>query len=262
MVIAEFMLQARLPESTKQLLAAVLDEYGESLFADWLVTYDALAAAADDDQRLIMREQNQEQWVNSMRTIEHPLTQTLVAIYDAANAPIAPGAPPLTEEAADAVLDMYAFQSSIVNAHEVSVPQPQRDNWRRHLAGCYSMLGPADQQWIAAAPLSVPMMRAGWNELGPNQKQAQRQAWAGELPQVKAWFDSIMHGPVAGDPVHAAHGQPHQMTPQHAAHGEQQQHQMTPQEARAHDQQVIHALQNVTNYQHQAQMAVAHNMRA
>jgi hypothetical protein len=246
-VIAEFMLQARLPESTKQLLAATVDQFGESMFAPWLATYDAVAAAGDEDKRLIIREQTQEQWVNSMRMIAHPLPQALAGIYDAANAPIAPGMPPLTAEAADAVLDMYAFQSSIVKGSEVSVPPAQRHNWQRQLAACYPMLDPGNQQWIATAPLSAPMMRAGWKELTPSQKQAQRQAWAAGLPQVKAWVGSIMQGPAAGGPVQAAQGQTGGMTPQ---------------QTRQHDQQVIQALQSVSNSQYQAGMAVAHNMRA
>src|SRR5215831_8297498 len=123
--IAEFMLQASLPEPTKQLLAATVDQAGEGQFASWLATYDAVMAAGDEDQRLIIREQTQEQWVNSMRMVPHPLMQSLVAIYDAANAPIAPGMPPLTAEAADAVIDIYAFESSVVNGVEVPITPAQ-----------------------------------------------------------------------------------------------------------------------------------------
>src|SRR5438105_3200843 len=160
--IAEFMLQAQLPEPTRQLLAVTVDAMGEAMFADWLATYEGVAAEEDDDKRLIIREQMQEGWVNRMRMIPHPLPQALVAIYDAANAPIAAGMPPLTEEAADAVLDIYAFQTSIVRGKESPVTAQQRNAWKQHLVACYPMLGPADQQWIAAAPLTAPMMRAGW----------------------------------------------------------------------------------------------------
>lgn len=249
LAVTEFMLQARLPEPTKQLLAASLDQFGEAQFASWLATYDAVVAAEDEDHRLIIREQNQEQWVNSMRMIQHPLTQTLVGIYDAVNAPIAPGVPPLTEESADAVLDIYAFQSSVVNSTEVQLTPAQRNNWKQHLAAAYPMLDPATQQQIGAAPLAAPVMRASWKAFAPAQKQSQRQAWAAGLPQVTAWVNSIMQGPVAGPgPVAqpAIGGQPRQMTPQ---------------QVRQHDQQAIHALQNVMQSQHQAQMAVANNMR-
>src|SRR5436190_20950778 len=60
--IAEFMLQAELPEPTRQLLAATVDAMGEAMFADWLATYEAVAATDDDDKRLIIRERTQEQW--------------------------------------------------------------------------------------------------------------------------------------------------------------------------------------------------------
>lgn len=241
--VAEFMLQAKIPEPTRQLLAATIDTHGEAMFADWLTTYDAVVAAPDDDERLIIRETTQERWVNSMRAIAHPLPQALVAIYDNANAPIAAGVPPLTEEAADAVLDIYAFQSSIVNGTDATVAPARRKAWKSHLAACYPMLGPAEQQWIGSAPLTGPMMRHAWKELSPAQQQAQRQAWAGGLPQVTAWVQSVMKGPAAQT---AAPAQPRQMTPQ---------------QVRQHDQQIINALQNVSQSQHQASMAVARNMR-
>jgi hypothetical protein len=246
--ITEFMLQVRLPEPTRQLLAATVDATGEAMFADWLATYDLVAAADDDDKRLIIREQAQEQWVNRMRGIPHPLPQTLVAIYDAANAPIAAGMPPLTEEAADAILDIYAFQSSIVRGADIPVTDQQRNAWRQHLVACYPMLGPADQQWIAAAPLTAPMMRAGWKELTPAQQQVQRQAWAAGLPQLAAWVRSVMQGRVATSRVPGA-----------AAPGGPQQ--MTPQQARQNDQMIVRALQNVSNSNYQAMRATAQHLR-
>jgi hypothetical protein len=245
--IAEFMLQAKLPPPTQQLLATTVDTFGEALFADWLVTYDAVTAATDDDQRLIIRESTQERWVNGMRTIPHPLPQTLVAIYDAANAPIAPGIPPLTEESANAVLDIFAFQSSVVRGADVPVTPPQRDAWKRHLVACYPSLAPPVQQWIGAAPLTAPMMREGWRTLTPLQQQAQRQIWATDLPQLTAWIQGIAQG---------------QATPPLApAAPAVSQQQMTPQQARQQDQMIIHTLQNVANSNYQAMMSVAHNFR-
>jgi hypothetical protein len=254
--IAEFMLQASLPEPTKQLLAASVDQSGVAAFAPWLATYDAVVAAEDEDQRLIIREQTQEQWVNSMRMVQHPLAQSLVAIYDAANAPIAPGLPPLTEEAADAVIDIYAFQSSVVNGVEVAITPAQRNNWKQHLAASYPMLDPITQQQIGAAPLAAPVMRAGWKAFTPAQKQAQQQAWAAGLPQVMAWINGIMQGPVAGP---APVGSP---APAAYPAGGGQPQQMTPQQVRQHDRQVVNALQNVMQSQRQMQDAVARNMRA
>jgi hypothetical protein len=247
--IVEFMLQATLPAPTRQLLDATVDAMGERMFADWLATYDFIAAADDDDKRAIFREQNQEQWVDSMRVISHPLSQALVAIYDAANAPIAPGTPPLTAEAADAVLEIYAFQSAIVHGVNMHVTDQERNAWIQRLAACYPMLDPAHQQWIGAAPLTAPMMRAGWKELAPAQQHAQRQAWAHGLPELTAWVNGVMQGRVA-PPATAGTA------------ASAQSDQMTPQQAHQHDQMVMHTLQSIAASNNQAMMAVAHNMRA
>src|SRR5262245_39478360 len=112
--IAEFMLQAPIPPPTRQLLALTVDEVGWGPFGGWLETWHYVVTEPDPDKRLVIREQNQEAWVNGMRATPGPLAAALVAIYDAANAPIASGSPPLTAEAPDAFLEIWVFETAVV----------------------------------------------------------------------------------------------------------------------------------------------------
>jgi hypothetical protein len=254
--IAEFMLQARLPEPTRQLLATTVDAAGGAPFAQWLATYDVVSSESNNDKRLVIREQTQEAWVSSMRLDPHPLAQALVAIYDAANTPIAAGWPPLTGEAADAVLDIYVFQSSIVNGVDMPVPEAHRAAWRAHLAAAYPALAPSIQQWIAAAHLTAPMMRAAWSDLAPAQQNLERWAWAAQLPQLKMFVDSIMQSAPAPVPPQA--GDRAQAPGRTRAHVPQP----TPQQIRRNDQMYGSALRNISQAQHQAMMAAARGLRS
>jgi hypothetical protein len=262
--VAEFVLQAPLPESTRQLLATTLDALGPPAFTDWLETWDLLSAEPNVDKRIVFREQTQEVWVNSMRQLPGPLPAALVSIYDAANAPIAQGFPPLTAEAADAVLDIFAFQSAVVHGVEMPIAPQQRAAWRAHLASQYPMLNPSIQQVIAAAPLAGPMMRAQWSDLGTFQQGMVRQQWAMELPQLTMFVNAVMQG--GGMPPAAA--QPPawwgQRGPQ-AAHqppGNDQEAIRQLQQLRRNDQMVVNALNTGVGAVNHAMMNTANHLRS
>lgn len=249
------MLQAPIPVPTRKLLAGTVDAVGAAPFQSWLSTWAAVAAESNPDERLVIREQTQEGWVNGMRGLDHALPRALVAIYDAANAPIAPGSPPLTAEAADAVLDLWRFQSTVVNGVTAAISPAERTTWRQHLVACYPKLDRARQQWIAAAPLTSPMMRAAWTDLAPNQREIQRQAMATYLPQLSMLVEAVMQsGPPLADGPQSQRGVP---LARWAS-----QPQISPRQAQQNDQATIRALQNVSNITHGAAMAVAHNLRA
>lgn len=252
--IAEFMLQAPIPAPTRKLLAGTVDTVGADPFQSWLSTWAAVKAEPNDDKRIVIREQNQEAWVNGMRQLDHALPRALVAIYDAANAPIAAGSPPLTAEAADAVLDLWQFQSTVVNGAAVDISPAQRGTWRQRLAACYPQLDPAQQQWIAAAPLTSPMMRAAWKDLPPTQRELHRQTMATYLPQLSMFVQAVMQGgPSAAGPQSQPGVPPARWASQPKP---------SPKQAQQNDQAAVRALQNISNYTHQAAMAVAHNLRA
>jgi hypothetical protein len=242
-----------LPAATRQLLAATVDAVGTTSFDSWLATWAAVTGEPQPDKRLVIREQTQQGWVNSMRASSHPLLAELVKIYDAANSPIAAGSPPLTAEAADSVLDIYLFQDAVVNGAKRSASPALRANWRAHLVACYPTLPPPQQQWIAAAPLTAPMIRAGWHDLAPSQRETQKQEWATQLPQLSMFIQNVMQTANPSAPHTAGPGAPAGL-PQPA--------QPTPQQTRQNDQMYVNALQNVANSNMQAMMAVARNFRA
>jgi hypothetical protein len=261
--VAEFLLQAPLPESTRQLLAATVDALGVPAFADWLKTWDLLSAEQNADKRIVFREQTQEVWVNSMRQLPGPLPATLVSIYDAANAPIAQGFPPLTAEAADAVLDIFAFQSAVVNGVEMPIAPQQRQAWRAHLAAQYPMLAPPIQQVIAAAPLTGPMMRAQWSDLGASQRGMVRQMWAMELPQLAMFVQAVMQGggipPAGAQPPAWGRTQGPQAAQQRPRNDQEAIRQL--QQLRRNDQLVVNALNTGVGAINHAMMNTANHLR-
>jgi hypothetical protein len=199
----EWIVGVSLPTATRGLLQVRVAAGGEQQFADWLA-YFSDVEALPEDERLVAREQMQEQFIASLRGSDDQLAASIVGTYDSANAPIAPGSPPLTTEAADAVLAIFDFLAAVVNGVDaVDVSPELLATWRMRLAQAYPSLGPLEQQWIAAAPLTAAMMRAGWDDLAPEQQVAQRQAWSLELPRQQAFIQQVMQAPAA-DPWAAA----------------------------------------------------------
>jgi hypothetical protein len=106
---------------------------------------------------------------------------------------LAQGVFPLTQEAADAALDVIDFIAAAVRGYDaIDVTSVVRPIWREHLAYYYPHLSPVTQHWYATAPQKLASIRAEWPFLDPFRRGALLQQWAMELPQMLWMVDPVL----------------------------------------------------------------------
>jgi hypothetical protein len=129
------------------------------------------------------------------------LAALIVAAYDAAHAPLAPGDPPLTRQSADASLEVLYFMAAVVAAAPTDSNHPTKpklDEWSKTLAAQYPNLPPDAKKEIAGAPLAWAALRAAWPELTPDQRATLSKTWA-DSPAVAALAVELRKGQDAAD---------------------------------------------------------------
>jgi hypothetical protein len=110
-----------------------------------------------------------------------------------ANAILNYGPPPLTEEAADAALDLIDFIAAQVRGVDlIDVTPTVRPLWRQHLASLFQQLPPWTRNWYASAPLLLATTRAQWPLLDPISRNAVLQQWANELPSMLWMLEPVL----------------------------------------------------------------------
>jgi len=143
--------------------------------------------AQNVETRDAIREENQAAVVASLRAQPGPAVAQLIALYDAANAPIAWGNPPLTHEIANCYFDLMGFVHSLAaNTEWLPLPDQIRDTYAQMLAAQYSSLPPPVQAWLGTLPRGWTALRAAWRNATPEMRGVLRQqvlANAGDLPQ-------------------------------------------------------------------------------
>jgi hypothetical protein len=172
-------------------------------------------AGADQATRDYWREYHQPQFVASLRAQPSPESQAVLELYDAANAPLAPGEPPLTKEIAVSLMELLAFMSAVARGMEpIPLPEDVKTAWTSQLAGQYPYLPRGQQASIATSPLVWAQLRAEWGRLPESMRAMYRQQWA---MQMGPMLDSpgavygggapgyAMDGP-GGGPAPAGHG--------------------------------------------------------
>ncbi|MGJ4943672.1 hypothetical protein ACQR1W_24075 [Bradyrhizobium sp. HKCCYLS1011] len=103
------------------------------------------------------------------------------------------GPPPLTEEAADAALDLIDFIAAQVRGVDlIDVTPTVRPLWRQHLAGLFQQLPPWTRNWYANAPLLLATTRAQWPLLDPMLRSTVLQQWANELPAMLWMLEPVL----------------------------------------------------------------------
>jgi len=103
------------------------------------------------------------------------------------------GPPVLTDEAADAGLDMIDFIAAQVRGVDlIDVTNVVRPLWRVHLAYWFPHLPPQTRMWYANAPAAFAALQTHWPMLNPVQRSALLQQWAFELPAMLSMIDPVM----------------------------------------------------------------------
>jgi hypothetical protein len=137
----------------------------------------------------------------------------ILQVYEAGHQPIAPGDPPLTRQAADAMLEMLFFMAAQVqggDAAALTLPQPtqeMKDQWAKNLSGNYGKADAAARSQIARMALTWAAIRMLWPDLPEADKSQARAQWAqsNEVRQV-ADVISRMRPPQAAQPQAATGG--------------------------------------------------------
>lgn len=103
------------------------------------------------------------------------------------------GPPVLTDEAADAGLDMIDFIAAQVRGVDlIDVTNVVRPLWRVHLAYWFPHLPPQTRMWYVNAPAAFAALETHWPMLNPMQRSALLQQWSFELPAMLSMIDPVM----------------------------------------------------------------------
>lgn len=120
----------------------------------------------------------------------------ILDIYYSAHKPLAPGtggAPALTREIAEAMLDSMYFMASMsvdVNGAEVHPPQPLREQWIQGLAAEWRKMPANQQEGLATVPSLNAGLRMAWLNMGAEQKAQTASQW-GKTGPVKVIAQQI-----------------------------------------------------------------------
>ncbi len=141
--------------------------------------------AMDRNSAILWRESSQQAIVSALRMGQDGLSRSLVALYDAANAPLVPGEPPLTQEIADCALEyLYFMLAAVQNTTPAETPPRVRQQWTMHLMQLYGTANPQERLWLANIPLMMAQIRVQWSALPEPQKQMYRNQWLSQLPMM------------------------------------------------------------------------------
>lgn len=92
--------------------------------------------------------------------------------------------PPLTRDAADALLDVLFFEACQVNSQPEVMPTPQmKEQWAKELTANYAKFDANARQQIAQMPAVNASIRSQWAMLPEEQKTVLRLRWSG-VPEV------------------------------------------------------------------------------
>jgi hypothetical protein len=108
---------------------------------------------------------------------------------------IAPGPPPLTDEAADRSLDIIDFMAAVVRGVDtIDVTPELRDRWRLYLVANYRRLSPTQRAWYAAADTAFAALATSWRSLTDEQRNTNRTNWSLTLPSVLQFAEPVLGG--------------------------------------------------------------------
>jgi hypothetical protein len=108
---------------------------------------------------------------------------------------IAPGPPPLTDEAADRSLDLIDFMAAVVRGVDtIDVTPELRDRWRLHLVANYRRLSPTQRAWYATADTAFAALATSWSSLPDERRNTNRTNWSLTLPSVLQFAEPVLGG--------------------------------------------------------------------
>ena len=194
----EWLIEVPFTEEQKAMIAGnMIDSWKKNDRAEIEGTLEALKLRAQlsemtPQQKALARQAAQPELIKQARKEADPVAKMIVRVYEAGHQAIAAGDPPLTRQAADAMLEMLFFMAAQVQGGDAAVatqPQPtqeMKDQWAKNLAANYGKADAAARKEIARMPLTWAAIRMLWSDLPEADKLQARTQWAqsNEVRQV------------------------------------------------------------------------------
>jgi hypothetical protein len=212
------------------LSAAQRLEVRDSLIASWrrgdaeamatvaqIIGLQTQVEQAGETQRALARAQIQPVILDSAHQQPNdPVSGVMLAAYEAAHRPIAPGDPPLTRQVADAYTETMVFVLQVVATGDGWAVNKDVDTWFKDamaegLAANYPAYGAAQRQALAQMPVYRAAIHEAWPSLPAAERTQLRDQWRpiaqGMLAQVNCEaFDGLSSGNfVENTPENVAH---------------------------------------------------------
>jgi hypothetical protein len=194
----EWLIEVPFTEEQKTMIADnMIDSWKRNDRADIDGTLQALKLRAQlsqmtPQQKILARQAAQPELIKAARKETDPVAKMIVQVYEAGHQPIATGDPPLTRQAADAMLEVLFFMATQVQGGDAAVitqPKPtqeMKDQWAKNLAANYGKADDAARNQIARMPMTWAAIRMLWPDLSEADKSQARAQWAqsNEVKQV------------------------------------------------------------------------------
>ncbi len=186
---------------------------GEIIVAEWRLPKDREGlkewlAAADHidtlpaDQRPFVREKLLEEVLPALRAQAKTDADArwFIALYDAANKPIAAGNPALTRQMSDATIEMTYFILGKAHGADLQPSAADKDEWAKALVAGWPRLAAERKREIAGSPLQWAEVRAAWDAAKESDRAEVAALWRKDFPLPQAAADA----PLVASPAQRA----------------------------------------------------------
>jgi len=186
----EWLIEVPFTQEQKTMIAGnITDSWKKNDRAEIEGTLEALKLRAQlsqmtPQQKAVARQAAQPELIKAARQEADPVAKMIVQVYEAGRQPIAQGDPPLTRQAADAMLEVLFFMAAQVQGGDSAVmnlpapTQEMKDQWAKNLAANYGNADAAARKQIAGMPLTWAAIRMLWSDLPEADKSQARAQWA------------------------------------------------------------------------------------
>jgi hypothetical protein len=181
----EWALDLSLPENVKELFKESMIDAWRSSKPEYAQGFELIMKGLQDIKDLeqgardSLQKKYEQQLVERLKTYTDPVNVALLQLYESEKAPITPGDPQLTEEIADASLELINYQCCMVEGWPVSpITKEHKAVWRQMLGSQWSNLTADWKNYYSGAPL----MWARIQSMSLEEKAAYNQNFKANLP--------------------------------------------------------------------------------
>jgi hypothetical protein len=162
-------------------IEALSDESTAAQIRQDVASFQAVRRAAVPARNL-WRQQNQAEYLQTLRTRKDVISQLLLRWYGEAQRVLVGGMPPLTREAAESWVELEAFFAAISEGREPSPPAPQAlEQAITRLVRSYPGMPAARRASIRHSPIGLLELKRAWPGLTPDERENVRTQLAATL---------------------------------------------------------------------------------